>query len=97
LVLTLAGCGASYGHVNQGWGGATSPSESGQLGAEAYQAAPYGSEDKAKEQHEYKPIEEPVTNGYTDPSMEGSGNLAAQGSYAEQVKNATKKSPAPLY
>jgi hypothetical protein len=43
LGLMMTGCGA-YEQVNQGWQGATSPSESGQQGAYANQAAHVGSD-----------------------------------------------------
>ena len=85
LVLALSGC-SSYNQVNQGWEGATSPAESGQHGAYADQAAPYGSSHQAKSEHDVRPIEHAITNGETDPSMEGSGNIAAQGDYNQVVK-----------
>lgn len=92
LVFLLAGCSSSS-QVALGEHGATSPAESGEHGANGDQAAPspQGADQSA---YEIKPIEEPLTNGNVDPSMEGSGNIAAQGDY-KQVVAAGQKRPSP--
>ena len=92
LVLVLAGCSSSS-QVALGEHGATSPAESGEHGAVGDQLAPsLQGEDQA--QYEIKPIESPLTNDNVDPSMEGSGNIAAQGDY-KQVVAAQEKLPSP--
>jgi hypothetical protein len=92
FVLVLAGC-TSASQVSLGERGATSPAESGEHGAFGDQAAPSPqTEDKAA--YEIKPIEGPITNDNVDPSMEGSGNIAAQGDY-KQVVAAQQKLPSP--
>jgi hypothetical protein len=82
LWVGLTGC-SSFEQVNQGWQGATSPAESGQHGSAADQAAAMA---KDKAEHEIKPIRREFTNGNTDPTMEGSGNMAAQGDYAHAAQ-----------
>lgn len=74
-LVGLAGCG-SYNEVNQGWQGPTSPAESGQHGA-------MGDQDGSASEHAIQPLGEPLTNGNTDPTMEMSGNIAAQGNYSK--------------
>src|SRR5581483_12274445 len=76
------GCGIkSYQNVEAGAQGPTSPRESGEQGPRADQTPPYGDAAKAAEEHKIAPYREAYTNGFTDPSMEGSGNLANQGNY----------------
>ena len=88
--LLLTGCG-TYNQVNQGERGPTSPAESGQHGAYADQIA---SQSLQSAETEVYTIEHPITNDETDPSMEGSGNIAAQGNY-KQVEQQIEKSPTP--
>lgn len=88
--LILSGCG-SYNQVNQGYQGATSPAESGQHGSNADQAPPYGSSQTEKAEDTIKPIETQYTNGNTDPTMEMSGNMAAQGNYSSAAKQRQDK------
>ena len=73
--------------VTQGVQGPTSPAESAQHGADAYNRAPYG-EDKAKidAEHQTAGLMPEYTNGKIDPTMEGSGNLAWQGSYERRKR-----------
>lgn len=85
LGLALAGCGG-YNTVNQGSGGPTSPEESGQTGAYGDQAPPYGSAKQEKSDDWYRTHWYEITNGETDPTMEGSGNIAAQGNYASAAE-----------
>lgn len=92
LVVVLAGCSSSS-QVVYGERGATSPAESGQHGAYGDQAAPTP-EQEAKSEYEIKPIDAPLTNDNVDPTMEGSGNIAAQGDY-KQVAAAQQKLPSP--
>ena len=74
--------------VSQGVHGPSSPAESGQHGADAFNRPPYASsEHHADAEHETAGLTGPVTNGFTDPTMEDSGNLAWQGSY-ERMKRA---------
>lgn len=92
LVFLLAGCSSSS-QVSLGEHGAMSPAESGQSGAFGDQGAP-SPETQDQSAYEIKPIEGELTNDYTDPSMEGSGNIAAQGNY-KQVVAAQQKLPSP--
>ncbi len=91
-VLLLAGCSSSS-QVALGEHGATSPAESGEHGAYGDQAAPSAQQETASD-YEIKPIEGPITNDNVDPSMEGSGNIAAQGDY-KRVVAAQQKLPSP--
>lgn len=88
--LVFTGCSESE-RVDLGAKGATSPAESGEHGANADQAPPYGSVQVADEEHEIKPIEGPLSNGETDPTMEMSGNIAGQGNYASAAKQREEK------
>ncbi len=81
-LLALAGC-SSYNSVNQGWEGPTSPAESGQHGATADQIASSPSEKPSPEAQQMMAADEQYTNGNYDPTMEMSGNIAAQGNYAK--------------
>jgi hypothetical protein len=92
MVLVLAGCSSSS-QVSLGEKGATSPAESGEHGAYGDQAAP-SPQAEDQSMYEIKPIEGQYTNDNTDPSMEGSGNIAAQGDYKEVVA-AQQKLPSP--
>lgn len=92
LVFVLAGCSSSS-QVALGEHGATSPAESGEHGAYSDQAAP-SPDSPDQSMYEIKPIEGQYTNGNVDPSMEGSGNIAAQGDY-KQVVAEQQKLPAP--
>ncbi|MBV8817101.1 MAG: hypothetical protein JO022_02020 [Acidobacteriaceae bacterium] len=80
-VAGLTGCN-NYNQVNQGWQGPTSPAESGQHGASADQVA-LSEQPSLEAGATAMPITEEYTNGNYDPTMEGSGNIAAQGNYAK--------------
>ena len=92
LALVLAGCSQSS-RVYLGESGATSPAESGEHGAYGDQAPPSPAQ-AASSEYEIKPLDTPLTNDNVDPSMEGSGNIAAQGDY-KQVVAAQQKLPSP--
>jgi hypothetical protein len=76
--------------------GATSPAESGEHGAYGDQAAPSVQQEETSSDYEIKPLEGPLTNDNVDPSMEGSGNIAAQGDYKEVVAAQQKRSSPPI-
>ena len=80
--------------VDQGVHGPTSPAESGQHGAEAFNRSPYGPDQaKMDAEHQTAGLTGEMTNGKVDVTMEGSGNLAWQGSY-EREKRAKAKAQA---
>ncbi|HLJ49234.1 MAG TPA: hypothetical protein VKU01_24645 [Bryobacteraceae bacterium] len=69
-------------HVSQGAQGPSSPAESGDHGADAFNRPPYSTDaKKADAEHDTAGLTGPVTNGFVDHTMEDSGNLAWQGSY----------------
>ena len=72
--------------VTQGVQGPTSPAESAQHGPEAFAA------DKAKRdaEHQTAGLNGEMTNGKVDVTMEGSGNLAWQGSYEREKRAKTQ-------
>src|SRR5947209_5086160 len=86
LVLGASACTRSYNQVNDGKHGPVSPVQSGQQRANAEIRPPYGDADRAKLDHQVQPIRGAMTNGKTDPTMEGSGNIAAQGNYPDPKK-----------
>lgn len=91
MALFLCGCNSSYDHVSEGWQGPTSPAESGLHGASADITVP-----GPKSEHGIKPIEGPITSDECDPSMEMSGNIAAQGDYKEVVQQIDKQKSPPI-
>jgi hypothetical protein len=94
MALVLAGCSPSS-QVSLGEHGATSPAESGEHGAYGDQAAP-SQQQEATSEYDIKPIEQPLTNDNVDASMEGSGNIAAQGDYKEVVAAQQKRATPPI-
>jgi hypothetical protein len=68
--------------VTQGVQGSSSPAESGQHGANA-STRPSSDADA---QHQTAGLNGEMTNGKTDVTMEGSGNLAWQGSYEREKR-----------
>jgi hypothetical protein len=84
--LGLVGCTADYSKVEAGSKGPTSPVESGEMGPYANRP-PRGAIDVAKANQEIPPITRPFSNGFEDATMEGSGNIAAQGSYEKNRKD----------
>ncbi len=83
--------------VAQGPQGPTSPAESGQQGPEAFNRSPYmHSEQKADTEHETAGLMPEYNNGKTDPTMEGSGNIAWQGDYEREKRAANAAQAQPL-
>jgi len=92
LALTIAMCGCKVREeadaVTNGTHGPTSPAESGQQGPTAFNRAPFEESKKvADQEHQTAGLATgPITNGKVDPTMEGSGNLAWQGSYEKEKR-----------
>ena len=97
-LLVLGACTPSdkYPAVAQGAKGATSPAETGRLGVFNEVNTP-GETPKADTEHEIKPIAGPVTNGWDDDTMEGSGNIAGQGIDAHPAATPDTKAPTKAF
>jgi hypothetical protein len=95
LAAGLFGCTVRRNpdRVTQGVEGPSSPAESAQHGAEAFNRPPYGGDPaKLDAEHQTAGLNGELTNGKVDPTMEGSGNLAWQGSYEREKRaKATSK------
>ena len=95
-LMLLPGCTGrrAEDRVDQGAHGALSPAESGMQGPNAYNRPPYGA-DKSKmdAEHQTAGLTPELTNGKTDVTMEGSGNLAWQGSYEREKRAKSEKQP----
>ena len=96
--------GATYGcrvrqpedRASQGAEGPMSPAESGQHGATAYNRPPYGPDAKRIDaEHQTAGLTGPLTDGKEDPTMEGSGNLAWQGSYEREKRAGAQRQKTP--
>jgi hypothetical protein len=92
LVLALGtyGCKVRDEHdqVSSGAHGPASPATSGEHGADAFNRSPYmENKSKADAEHQTAGLMPEFTNGKVDPTMEGSGNLAWQGSYEREKRN----------
>ena len=73
--------------ADQGSHGPSSPAESGQHGPDAYNAPPFGRDKTAMaREHETAGLNGEMHNGKVDVTMEGSGNLAWQGSYEREKR-----------
>ena len=84
LALGLSACKVreQADRVTSGAQGPGSPATSGEHGADAFNRAPFMEEkEAAKKEHQTAGLMPEYTNGKADPTMEGSGNLAWQGSY----------------
>lgn len=89
LALGTVGCTmrATPDHVTQGAYGPSSPAESAQHGAQAYNRPPYGSNTaQIDAEHQTAGLNGEMTNGKVDPTMEGSGNIAWQGNLERQKR-----------
>ena len=84
LAIGLAGCQSprkAPDHVMQGQHGPTSPAESAEHGALAFNPA-----EKTSNEYATAGLDGEVTNGKVDETMEGSGNLAWQGTYEREKR-----------
>lgn len=92
LGLATYGCEARHetDRLSQGANGPLSPAESGEHGPHAL--AP--DKDKGDREHQTAGLTSEMSNGKADATMEGSGNLAWQGSY-EREKRANMQRQAP--
>jgi len=73
--------------VTQGVHGPSSPAESAQHGPDAFNRPPYGrNEAKMDTEHQTAGLNGEITNGKVDVTMEGSGNLAWEGSYEREKR-----------
>jgi hypothetical protein len=95
ITAALALFAASFGcagrrtedRVTQGVHGPSSPAESGEHGADAFNRPPYGENQAMMDaEHQTAGLNGELTNGKVDPTMEGSGNLAWQGSYEREKR-----------
>ena len=98
FAVFTAGCNVRQvqDKLSQGAHGPSSPAESGRHGADAYNRPPFAPEDQEKKidaMHQTAGIMPEYTNGKVDPTMEGSGNLAWQGSY-ERAKRTSQQNQA---
>ena len=96
LGLVLFGCAGRKvaDRETSGAHGPPSPAGSGQHGPEAYNRPPYGTdESKIDEEHKTAGLTEEMSNGKVDETMEGSGNLAWQGSYQREKRAKAKAQP----
>ena len=87
LAFSLVGCKtrAVADRVASGVEGPSSPAESGQHGADAYNRPPFGADkSKVDAEHQTAGLMPEYTNDRVDATMEGSGNIAWQGSYETQ-------------
>lgn len=94
LTATISGCTIrrTADRVDQGAQGPLSPAESGQNGADAYNRPPYApNKEKVDSEHQTAGLMPEYTNGKVDDTMEGSGNLAWQGSYEREKRARSEK------
>src|ERR1700736_6686385 len=84
LGLATSGCEARRepDRLSQGAGGPLSPAESGQDGPDAMDV----DKEKSDKEHQTAGLTGEMSNGKTDATMEGSGNLAWQGSYEREKR-----------
>ena len=89
LAAASVGCGRkTVDRVEQGAQGAVSPAESGEHGSNRL---PYGGDrNQADAEHQTAGLTPEMTNGKVDDTMEGSGNLAWQGSYEREKRTKAK-------
>lgn len=94
--LGMYGCKvrATADQVTSGAHGPSSPAASGEHGADAFNRAPFmESANKADAEHQTAGLTPEFTNGKVDPTMEGSGNLAWQGSYERAMRDNVQAQP----
>jgi hypothetical protein len=88
FAVSLACSGRRSGdRVTEGVQGPSSPALSAQHGPEAFNRPPYGRDEKQIDtEHQTAGMTPEMTNGKVDDTMEGSGNLAWQGSYERRKR-----------
>lgn len=88
LGLATSGCEARHetDRLSQGAHGPSSPAESGQHGPDAMDV----DKEKSEREHQTAGLTSEISNGKTDATMEGSGNLAWQGSYEREKRAKTQ-------
>ena len=102
FALGMYGCKvrAEADQVTSGAQGPSSPATSGEHGPDAFNRAPFMPDtSKADTEHQTAGLMPEYTNGKVDETMEGSGNLAWQGSYEREkragMQNEQQNAPRP--
>lgn len=89
FALGTYGCKVREEHdqVSSGAHGPASPATSGEHGPDAFNRAPFMEDkNKADAEHQTAGLTPEFTNGKVDETMEGSGNLAWQGTYEREKR-----------